>query len=206
MKWVPALLWPVLQPRARGWGLVFLALFALLSLAMLPITIVQLQVLFGFGTRPARVDYLVFIWAAVPWWWRHRDPFAFLRPSLVARGGRVPARSRAPLVGVVPRRPSGRHGPRLAAAAGRCPTDRRARGPTATRPLRRRRDPGPGGGRPGRPGAGQAAGAGSGCSRSGAAGRGGSTTGRNVIAARPIEDHAQREHDPRTGSRALRPA
>ena len=81
MKWVPALLWPVLQPRARGWGLVFLAVFALLSLAMLPLTIVQLQVLFGFGTRPARVDYLVFIWAAVPWWWRHRDPFAFLRPS-----------------------------------------------------------------------------------------------------------------------------
>ena len=25
MKWVPALLWPVLQPRARGWGLMFLA-------------------------------------------------------------------------------------------------------------------------------------------------------------------------------------
>ena len=81
MKWVPALLWPVLQPRARGWGLVFLAVFALLSLAMLPLTIVQLEVLFSFGTRPARVDYLVFIWAAVPWWWRHRDPFAFLRPS-----------------------------------------------------------------------------------------------------------------------------
>ena len=81
MKWVPALLWPVLQPRARGWGLVFLAVLALLSLAMLPLTNVKQQVLFGFGTRPARVDYLVFIWAAVPWWWRHRDPFAFLRPS-----------------------------------------------------------------------------------------------------------------------------
>ena len=80
MKWVPALLWPVLQPKARGWGLVFLALSALLSLAMLPLTIVQLQVLFGFGNRPVRLDYLVFIWSAVPWWWRHRDPFAFLRP------------------------------------------------------------------------------------------------------------------------------
>ena len=81
MKWVPALLWPVLQPRARGWGLVFLALFALLSLAMLPLTIIQLQTLFGFGTRPVRADFLVFIWSAVPWWWRHRDPFAFLRPA-----------------------------------------------------------------------------------------------------------------------------
>jgi len=45
---------------------------------MLPLTIVQLQVLFGFGNRPVRLDYLVFVWSAVPWWWRHRDPFAFL--------------------------------------------------------------------------------------------------------------------------------
>jgi hypothetical protein len=81
MKWVPAVLWLVLQPRARGWGLVFLAVFALLSLALLPLTIIQLQVLFGFGQRPVRADYLVYIWSAVPWWWRHRDPFAFLRPS-----------------------------------------------------------------------------------------------------------------------------
>ena len=81
MKWVPAVLWFVLQPRARGWGLVFLAVFALLSLALLPLTIIQLQVLFGFGQRPVRADYLVYIWSAVPWWWRHRDPFAFLRLS-----------------------------------------------------------------------------------------------------------------------------
>ena len=81
MKWVPALLWFVLPPRARGWGLVFLALSALLSLVMLPLTIIQLQVLFGFGNRPLRADYLVFVWSAVPWWWRHADPFAFLRPA-----------------------------------------------------------------------------------------------------------------------------
>ncbi len=81
MKWVPAPLWLVLPARARSWGLVFLALSGLLSLAMLPLTIVQLQALFGFGERPLRADYLVFIWAAVPWWWRHADPFAFLRPA-----------------------------------------------------------------------------------------------------------------------------
>ncbi len=81
MKWVPAPLWLVLPPRARGWGLVFLALSGLLSLAMLPLTIVQFQALFGFGQRPFRADYLVFIWSAVPWWWRHRDPFAFLRAA-----------------------------------------------------------------------------------------------------------------------------
>ena len=53
----------------------------LLSLVMLPLTIIQLQVLFGFGDRPLRADYLVFIWSAVPWWWRLADPFAFLRPT-----------------------------------------------------------------------------------------------------------------------------
>ena len=81
MKWVPAPLWLVLPPKARGWGLVFLLISMLLSLAMLPLTIVQMQALFGFGERPFRADYLVFIWSAVPWWWRLNDPFAFLRLS-----------------------------------------------------------------------------------------------------------------------------
>lgn len=79
MKWFPAPLWLVLPPRARAWGLVVLALSGLLSLVMLPLTIIQLQALFGFGDRPLRADYLVFIWSAVPWWWRRPDPFAFLR-------------------------------------------------------------------------------------------------------------------------------
>jgi hypothetical protein len=81
MKWVPAPLWLVLPPRSRLWGLVFLALSGVISLLMLPLTIIQLQVLFGFGDRPFRADYLVFIWAAVPWWWRLRHPFAFLHAS-----------------------------------------------------------------------------------------------------------------------------
>ncbi len=89
MKWVPAPLWLVLPPRARAWGLVFLALSGLLSLLMLPLTIVQLQVLFGFGERPIRADYLVLIWSAVPWWWRLRHPFAFLHVSAWARAIRV---------------------------------------------------------------------------------------------------------------------
>ncbi|HEX5826261.1 MAG TPA: glycosyltransferase family 87 protein [Candidatus Limnocylindrales bacterium] len=88
MKWIPAPLWLVLPPRARGWGLLFLLLSILLSLAMLPLTIIQLQVLFGFGERPLRADYLVFVWSAVPWWWRRRDPFAFLRPSWWASNAR----------------------------------------------------------------------------------------------------------------------
>ena len=92
MKWFPAVLWLVLKPRTRIWGLFWVTVAALLSLATLPLTIVQLETLFGFGPRPLRIDYLVFIWAAVPWWWQLRDPFAFLRPgtwrrwSATARG------------------------------------------------------------------------------------------------------------------------
>jgi hypothetical protein len=81
MKWVPAVLWFVLAPRARLWGLGWLALSILLSLATLPLTIVQLQALFGFGARPVRLDYLVFLWAFVPWLYRRPDPFSWLRPA-----------------------------------------------------------------------------------------------------------------------------
>jgi hypothetical protein len=89
MKWVPAPLWLVLPARARGWGLIVLALSGLLSLLMLPLTIVQLQALFGFGPRPVRADFLVFAWAAVPWWWRLEHPFAFLSPGAWADFGAV---------------------------------------------------------------------------------------------------------------------
>jgi hypothetical protein len=94
MKWVPAVVWLVLPPRTRLWGLVFLAISGVLSLVMLPLTIVQLQVLFGFGSRPLRLDYLVFVWSIVPWWWRLRHPFAFLDPrAWLAAAGRQRARA-----------------------------------------------------------------------------------------------------------------
>ena len=81
MKWVPAPFWVILAPRARSWGLVWLLAAAGLSLATLPLTIVQLQTLFGFGARPIRLDYLILLLAVVPWWWRHPDPAWFVRPS-----------------------------------------------------------------------------------------------------------------------------
>ena len=56
---------------------------------MLPLTIVQFQALFGFGERPFRADYLVFIWSAVPWWWRLRHPFAFLHRAAWVAAFRV---------------------------------------------------------------------------------------------------------------------
>jgi hypothetical protein len=81
MKWVPAPLWLILRPRARLWGLVWLAASMLLSLATLPLTIVQLQTLFGFDRPVVRLDYLVLLWPVVPWLWRQPAPFAWLHVS-----------------------------------------------------------------------------------------------------------------------------
>jgi hypothetical protein len=81
MKWVPVIHWFILAPRTRVWGLGWLAVSIALSIVTLPLTIIQLQVLFGFGARPLRLDYLVFLWAFVPWLYRRPDPFDFLRPA-----------------------------------------------------------------------------------------------------------------------------
>ena len=144
MKWVPALVWFVLPPKARGWGIVWLALAGLLSLLMLPLTIIQLQALFGFGHRPIRADYLVFVWSAVPWWWRLEHPFAFLRLSAwqaawARQGARAGGWARA--FRVAPRATALRARDRLGAAAARyvglAPSpathDRRAPGASAGR-------------------------------------------------------------------------
>ena len=71
---------PVLAPRARLWGLVFLTASVVLSLATLPLTVLQLKAVFGFGARPLRLDYLVFLWALVPVLWVRERPFEWLRP------------------------------------------------------------------------------------------------------------------------------
>ncbi len=81
MKWLPAPFWLILSARGRLFGLLALAGCGLLSLLTLPLTIVQFQAIFGFGPRPIRLDYLVFLWALVPWWWRHPEPLWWTRPS-----------------------------------------------------------------------------------------------------------------------------
>jgi len=81
MKWIPAVHWLVLGPRTRAWALVWLGVSIGLSLVTLPLTIIQMQTLFGFGARPIRLDYLVFLWAFVPWLYRAPDPFVALRPA-----------------------------------------------------------------------------------------------------------------------------
>lgn len=81
MKWIPVLLWPVLSSPARRWGLAWLAASIALSIVLLPLTIVQFQVLFGFGARPVRLDYLFYLWAAIPWLYRRADPWDVVRPT-----------------------------------------------------------------------------------------------------------------------------
>ncbi len=78
MKWLPIVFLPLLAPRARFYGVVMLAVAALLTVLTLPLTMVQLQVLFAIP-RPPRFDYLAYLWVLVPWLWRKPDPFAFLR-------------------------------------------------------------------------------------------------------------------------------
>jgi Glycosyltransferase family 87 len=78
-KWVPVVFLAVLPPRARLWGLLFLAFSVLLSLATLPGTVAQLEALVSFGRRPIRLDYIVFLWALVPVLWRQPEPFDWLR-------------------------------------------------------------------------------------------------------------------------------
>ena len=79
MKWIPVVFFPILTRDARRWGLLWLAVSIVLSVLTLPLTIIQLQTLFGFGARPVRLDYLVYAWALVPWLYRRPDPFDFLR-------------------------------------------------------------------------------------------------------------------------------
>src|SRR4051794_9621212 len=80
IKWIPAAFVLLLAPRARLWGLTWLGIAIVLSVATLPLTIAQFQALFGFGARPIRLDYLVLLWALVPWFWRHPSPFWWLHP------------------------------------------------------------------------------------------------------------------------------
>jgi hypothetical protein len=69
LKWFPLVLFPLLPPRARPWGLLFLAIGGLLTVAVWPATVRQLEIAIGFP-RPIRLDYLLLLWAAVPWLWQ----------------------------------------------------------------------------------------------------------------------------------------
>ena len=80
IKWVPALIWPFMSPSARRWGLVWLIPAAVLTIFTWNETLIQISVLLSVS-RPPRLDYLVFLWALVPWAWRHPEMFRFMVPS-----------------------------------------------------------------------------------------------------------------------------
>ena len=188
MKWVPALLWPVLQPRARGWGLVFLA-----------------RVRAAVAGDAAAHDHPAPGAVRVRARGRSAPTTSCSSGRPCPGGGGIATRSRScgrrswreaaafqlararRWWAVVPRRArvatTGRAWTRLRVAIRRIVglEDRRRRDRFATSPRRRvpRRSPGPASELV-RPPAPDPA-----CSRSGAAARGGSTTGRSVIAASP---------------------
>lgn len=99
-KWVPVAFWPLLSPGGRRFGILFLVLAVVFSIATLPGTIAQLEALFGFGGRPLRLDYLIFLWAAVPWLYRRTEPWDVVRPATWRRWIRdLPMNLRATAVG-----------------------------------------------------------------------------------------------------------
>jgi hypothetical protein len=92
LKWFPAPLWLILPPRARLWGLIWASLALILSLATWPQTLEQLQLAINFP-RPFRLDYLLLLWAAVPWLWDHPRWFQVdqWRPMLLEARARMAA-------------------------------------------------------------------------------------------------------------------
>ena len=199
MKWVPALLWPVLQPRARGWGLVFLALFALLSLAMLPLTIVQLRgaVRLRDAAGPRRLPGVHLGGRAVV----VAPPRPVRVPAALRRGARRPrssslaraagGRRSAPSLASRPSAPGSGCGSVSGGPSG-SRTDGGATASPSPRPGFPRRSP-----RPARSWSGRRRRIRVepiGCRRAGRLNHRAQRDRRE-----PVEDHAEREHDPGTG-------
>jgi Glycosyltransferase family 87 len=70
LKWFPLPLFLILPPRTRLWGLAWLLLFGILTLAVWPEVNRQLELVVNYP-RPIRLDYVLLVWAAVPWLWAH---------------------------------------------------------------------------------------------------------------------------------------
>jgi len=76
LKWLPALLIVFLPPRARLWGIGFATIFAIFAFATWPLTLQHIDVALNYP-RPLRLDYLLLLWAAVPWIWRRSWRFSW---------------------------------------------------------------------------------------------------------------------------------
>lgn len=66
LKWLPGVLLVFMPRRAWPWGFAVLAVLAVLTLATWPQTLRQIGIALEYP-RPLRLDYLLLLWAAVPW-------------------------------------------------------------------------------------------------------------------------------------------
>ena len=136
MKWVPVVLWPMLPGRAKAWGIVWLLVSVGLSLLTLPLTIVQLQALFGFGRARSGSISSSTCGRPCPGSTGGSDPFDFLWPATGALGVAAPGlRFRARLTSASVCRPA------TTAAARRRPRRRSSTGRSRTAPMPRSTTP-----------------------------------------------------------------
>ena len=73
LKFVPVLLLPFVPRRAWPFGLAVLGVLVLLTLATWPQTMRQLEIVLNYP-RPLRIDYMLLLWALVPWLWARPWP------------------------------------------------------------------------------------------------------------------------------------
>jgi hypothetical protein len=117
LKWATLPLLLVLGRQARRWGLAALCGATVASLALWPMTLDQLRTIAALE-RPFPWDYLVLVWAAVPWFWTDPMRRRWLHPrtwaaslgTALSQGPRPPAGRRVGAPGgvdpVPPRRGS----------------------------------------------------------------------------------------------------
>jgi hypothetical protein len=73
LKFLPFLLLAFVPRRSWPFGLAVLGVLAVLTLASWPQVVRQLEIVLNYP-RPLRIDYLMLVWAGVPWLWARSWP------------------------------------------------------------------------------------------------------------------------------------